>query len=111
MTAGRGGREWGLGRETQPCTPSVAAANISSLPPLLTQAPGTRGASCMAWNEESSRLAVCVKRRLLFFALSTGAGLVSKGEAVLPEPAVTMMWAGEGEKGSRGRLGGGDVNG
>ena len=62
-------------------------------PPHTIQAMGTRGASCFAWHEGSSTLAVAVRRRLLLFTLS-GSDLVAKGEAVLPEPAVTMMWAG-----------------
>ncbi|GAX76818.1 hypothetical protein CEUSTIGMA_g4264.t1 [Chlamydomonas eustigma] len=74
---------------------SEEGINLYALPTMLLkfQALGTRGASCFAWNQSCNLLAVAVRRRLLFFSLS-GSDLLPKGESALPEPALTMIWAG-----------------
>ena len=54
---------------------------------------GTRAATCFAWHEPSQILAVAVRRKVLLLTLS-GSDLVEKGEQLVPEPPVCMMWTG-----------------
>lgn len=61
--------------------------------PTLLQAMGTRAATCFAWHEPSQILAVAVRRKVLLLTLS-GSDLVDKGEQLVPEPPVCMMWTG-----------------
>ena len=57
---------------------------------------GSRGATCIAWDELSGLLAVAVKRRIVVYAL-VGSDFVQKGEHLLPstaDAACCMVWAG-----------------
>ena len=57
---------------------------------------GSRGATCIAWDEPSGLLAVAVKRRIVVYAL-VGSDLVQKGEHSLQstaDAACCMVWAG-----------------